>query len=309
MRIVYMGSPEFAVPALDALLDGGHEVVLAVTQSDKPGGRGKRPQTPPVKRRAMELGIPYAQPEKLRGNDEFREELAKAGADLFVVVAYGKILPPDILAIPRLGCVNIHASLLPKYRGAAPIQRAVMAGEPVTGVSLMYMTEEVDAGNVIATRRVKTGKKTSKELFDELAVLGAKMLAEELHKVEKGVKGKPQNHAEASYAPMIKKEEACLDFSMKPLALERIIRGMNDNPGAYAHFGDGKLLKIWEAEALPGECDAEFGHIENADDDGILIAAGGGLLLVKSVQAEGKKPLNAATFVRGSKMRLGDYFY
>ncbi|MDR1136110.1 MAG: methionyl-tRNA formyltransferase [Clostridiales Family XIII bacterium] len=306
MRIIYMGTPEFAAEPLEALFKSGFEVVLAVTRPDRARGRGKQIQSPPVKDVALRYGMPLLQPETVKGNAEFLRSLAEAEADLIVTAAYGRILPVEALSAPRLGCVNIHASLLPKYRGAAPIQRAVIDGEEETGVSLMWMTEEMDAGDVIAVKKTAIGRKTASELFTELAGLGAGLLVEALPDIEAGrAERRPQDHSEATYAPMIRKEEGHVDFTQPPEVIERLIRGMNSQPGAYTMFR-GAPLKLWGSEILDGVCAESPGTVISADGGGIAVSAGGRAILLTMLQAPGKKAMTAADFIRGNRISVGE---
>jgi methionyl-tRNA formyltransferase len=298
-----MGTPDFALPPLEMLCKEGYAVPLAVTRPDQPRDRGKRVQSPPVKAWAEAQGIPVLQPESLRGNAEFAERLRAEKPDLIVVAAYGALLPEEILNLPGLGCVNIHASLLPKYRGAAPIQRAVLDGGAETGVSLMRMAEKMDAGNVIAARKTPIGRKTTAELFGELSQMGAALLRDKLPDIAAGAPGAAQDEAQATYAPRIRKEEAHIDFSKSPEEIERLIRGMNAWPGAYALY-KGSVLKIWEAVPSEEPCEKPAGTILAASGEGITVAAGGRAVRLTVIQAQGKKAMQAADFMRGNKLEI-----
>ena len=307
MRVVYMGTPDFAVPALEALAAGGHEVVLAVTKPDAPSGRGKKLRACPVKEKAAELGIPVISPGRVKGNEEFYEAVKAAGPDIIVVAAYGKILPKSILDIPRLGCVNIHGSLLPKYRGAAPIQRAVLAGEEEAGVTLMYMAEEMDAGDMIAKASVRTGEKTSAELFDELSVLGAGLLMETLPAIEAGTAPRiPQDPAGVSFAPMVEKSEGHMDFGRSARQICCHVRGMNSWPMAYCFLG-GETMKVHEA--APGRSSeaplAAPGTVLSAGKSGIEVACGDGSVLLRRIQMPGKKAMDVSAWLLGNKIEIG----
>ena len=322
MRVVFFGTPEYAAVTLTKLLDAGYSVVMAVTQPDKPRDRGKKLHSPPVKELAARNGIPVLQPECLKHNGAFVDQLRAASADIFIVVAYGKILPSDILELPELGCINIHASLLPRFRGAAPIQRAVIEGAEETGVTLMYMNTEMDAGDIIAVRRTAVGHKSAADLFDELSVLGAELLLEELPGIASGqVKKRPQDHSHATYAPVIRKEEGHLDFKKTSDELDRIVRGMNAQSGAYAFYQD-TVLKIWEAvsiadysrssdsDAIPvNDGVAVPGTILETSNEGIIIASGNGVLKVNMLQAPGKRVMAVGEYLRGNKISAGDIFY
>jgi methionyl-tRNA formyltransferase len=309
MRIVFMGTPDFAAAPFAALCDGGVDVALAVTRPDRPRDRGKKTLGTPVKEAALIRGVPVAQPEALKGNREFMAALRAVGADLIVVAAYGKILPKEILELPPLGCVNIHASILPKYRGAAPIQRAVIDGAAETGVTLMHMCEEMDAGDIITTRRTAIGRKTSAELFRELSALGAEALLDTLPAIEAGRAGRqPQDHSAATYAPMIRKEDGHVDFTAPPERVERLVRGMNAHPGAFAMRGGG-VIKLWEAEATGDKSGAPPGTVISASEEGVRVSTGGGVVIFTKLQAPGKKAMKAADFVRGNKIGAGEMLY
>ncbi|MDR2157110.1 MAG: methionyl-tRNA formyltransferase [Clostridiales Family XIII bacterium] len=307
VKIVYMGTPDFATPALVALNRAGWTVALAVTQPDRRSGRGRHVAFTPVKRCASALGIPVAQPDRIKGNAEFVNRMIDIAPDLIVVAAYGKILPREILEIPSMGCVNIHASLLPKYRGAAPIHRAVEAGERVTGVTLMYMAEDLDAGDVIASAAVDiTGMNTGR-VHDLLASLGADLLMDTLPAIIAGTAiGKPQDHAAATYASMVRKEEGHIDFAESADAVERKIRAMNPFPGAYAFLG-GTRIKIMAAHVGTGGFSAP-GTVLEASGAGIAVSAKDGVVVLDVLQAPGKKPLAASEYLKGACIDTTDVF-
>lgn len=304
VKIVYMGTPDFAVPALSALVREGWNVVLAVTQPDRPAGRGKRIRPTPVKSRASSLGIPVAQPEQLKGNREFFDYLIDLRPDLIVVAAYGKILPREILEAPGLGCVNIHASLLPKYRGAAPIHRAVEAGERTTGVTLMHMTEALDAGDVIATAEACIEGMNTGRAHEILSSLGAKLLVETLPAIVAGTAGRvAQDHDNATYAPLVTKTEGRVDFNETARAIANKVRAMNPAPGAYAFLGDAQI-KILEAhvgisrpEDLRGKTP---GAVASVSDAGIAVVAKDGIIVFDAIQAPGKKPMKVSEYLKGN---------
>ncbi len=307
MRIVYMGTPDFAVPALQALYDGGHEI-LAVTKADRPRGRGNKMTPCEVKQRALELGIPVLSPEKLRGNTELVQALADFKPDIMVVAAYGKLLPQSILDIAPLGCINIHGSLLPEYRGAAPIQRAVLDGREITGVTLMYVGPELDCGDIIASACVSTAKKSSEQLFAELADLGAELLMEQLPLLKQGKASRiPQDPERASYAAMVTKEEGLIDFSRSAEDLEHHVLGMYSWPIAYT-FYNGQMMKVHEAEVseLRAEPGTAPGTVIRADKNGIAAVCGdGSVLLLKKIQMPGKKAMDAAAWLVGNRIETG----
>jgi methionyl-tRNA formyltransferase len=250
-------------------------------------------------------GIPVLQPENPQSDAEFSERLREVAPDLIVVAAYGKILPKEILDLPRFGCVNIHASLLPAYRGAAPIQRAVIDGARETGVTLMHMAEAMDAGDIIAAERTEIGDKTAGDLFAELSLMGAALLLRMLPSIEAGRAPRcPQDESGVCYAPMIRKEEAHVDFSKDPHAVCRLIRGMNPRPTAFAHYA-GATLKLWEAvpSSLPAPRPA--GTVVAASSAGISVAAGDGAVRITVIQAPGKRPVRADDYLRGNKIEIG----
>lgn len=301
-----MGTPEFAVPPLQKLCESGYQVELVVTQPDKARDRGKRIQFPPVKEKAQEHGIEVLQPESIRGNEEFITRIKEINPGLIVVAAYGKLLPVELLRIPRLGCINIHASLLPKFRGAAPIHRSVIEGELTTGVTLMYMEEGLDTGDMIAARTTEIGKKTTAELHDELSVMGADLLITSLPYIEKGINGKTkQDDSKATYAPMIFKQDGLVDFNKSPEEIERLIRGLNSWPGAYTIYR-GEPMKLWQAEASDEIANKPNGTILGVSNQGIKVAAGGRLLLLKKIQMPGKKAMDVSEYLKGNKIEDGE---
>jgi methionyl-tRNA formyltransferase len=323
VRILYMGTPDFAVPALDALYGAGVPPICVVTQPDRPRGRGHRLIPSPVKARAEELGLPVIQPESLRQGSEWGNALAKARPDLIVVCAYGKILPKDTLDAPRFGCVNIHASLLPKYRGAAPIHRAIEAGDRESGVTLMYMSEGMDEGDSMASRSVPIAGMNTGEATGVLAGVGAELLLDELPRIIGGAaRREPQDDAAATYAPPVRKEEGHIDFSLAPDRIERKVRAMTPSPGAYA-FLAGDKVKVWEARASARGADEQAkevdeqarrpaprpGEITRADGGVIeVLAARGGAVCILRLQSPGGKPMGAAEWLRGHSIAPGAVF-
>ncbi|MDR2610594.1 MAG: methionyl-tRNA formyltransferase [Clostridiales Family XIII bacterium] len=307
MKIVFMGTPDFAVPSLEALAASGHEIPLVVTQPDRPRGRGQKVQPPPVKARAVELGLRVAQPERIKRNEDFFRQLAEIKPDLIVVAAYGKILPGEIIALPAYGCVNIHASLLPKYRGAAPIHRAVEAGEEVTGVTLMLMSEGLDEGDILDARAVEIGESDTGRLHDLLARAGAELLAADLDDLLAGrIRPVPQDGALATYAPPVEKSEGQVDFSADADRIVRKIRAMNPFPGAYAFLNSAKFkIRAARRAAVPGD-GVRPGTVVFADKSGIGVAAGdGGVVVLDRVQLSGGRELAAADFLRGYELPPG----
>ena len=313
MKIIFMGTPQLAASVLDAMLAAGCEVSLAVTQPDRPRGRGRGVVMTPVKECALRHDIPVFAPEKIR-DPEAVERIRQESPDLIVVAAYGQILPKALLEIPPLGCVNVHASLLPRYRGAAPIQRAVIDGEKTTGVTIMKMDEGLDTGDILLQRRIDLAPdETADSLYDKLSVLGGEALLEALPGLENGtIVPIKQNDAESSYAPMISKSLGNLDWSLPAQELERLVRGLNSWPGAYTYYG-GKTLKIWGAavrsqEDLCGEDKAEPGRIAAVDKKTIYVQCGKDLLGLTEVQLEGKKRMPVQAFLLGCRVREGEAF-
>lgn len=307
MKIVYMGTPDFAVPPLRSLLNTEYEVAAVVTQPDKPKGRGKALMPTPVKEEALKHGIPVYQPEKVR-EPGFVEKLRELKPDLIVVAAFGQIIPESVLNMPKFGCINIHASLLPKYRGAAPIQYAVIDGEKESGVTIMKMGKGLDTGDMIARTEVPLAKdETGGSLFEKLSSAGARLLVETLPDIFAGtaVYEKQPEESPTPYAAMITKKMGLIDFSKSAEELERLVRGLNPWPSAYT-FLNGKNLKIWKAEADMTQAEKNIpGTVVRADEEGICVACGTGRLILKEVQLEGKKRMDCASFLRGCKVEPG----
>ncbi|MDD6311524.1 MAG: methionyl-tRNA formyltransferase [Firmicutes bacterium] len=304
MKVVYMGTPDFAVPAMQKLHDAGYEIAYAVTQPDAVSGRGKKVNFPPVKEKALELGIEVLQPEKVRGNEEFIQKIADAAPDVIVVAAYGQILPQSVLDIPRLGCINIHGSLLPRFRGASPIQAAILAGDEETGVTIMHMAKKLDAGNMISKASTPIDKKTAGDLHDELAVLGAELLLETIPKLE-NCEGEVQDENLVTYAGMITKKDGEIDFTKSADEIERMSRAFCPWPGTFTHLGD-KMLKIWKADAIMDKDTGKApGTVVEAKKDTLEIACGEGVLKVLEIQAPGKKRVTAGEYLRGNSIEIG----
>jgi len=301
-RIVFMGTPDFAVPSLEACTQLG-EVVLVVTQPDKPKGRGNQVTAPPVKVWALAHGLRVEQPEKLKAT-RLHEPLAAAQPDVVVVAAYGKILPPEMLAVPPHGCVNVHGSLLPKYRGAAPIQWAVANAEAETGVCLMRMEAGLDTGPVIACRRIPIAPDdTGGSVHDKLAKLGGEVLRDELPEYLAGRRPPvPQDHAQATLAPILKKEDGKLDFGLPARLLEARARGFSPWPGTFTHVG-GKMLKVHRARV--GERSGTPGEVLSATSEGLEVGCGEGSLVLLEVQPEGGRRMTAAQFLAGHRIEPG----
>lgn len=305
MKVLFMGTPDFAAGALKSLIDNGHEVVLVVTQTDKPKGRGKEVQYTPVKKVALEHGIEVFQPVKAK-EPESVAKLRESNADVFVVAAYGQILTQEILDIPRYGCVNIHASLLPKYRGAAPIQWSIIDGEEVTGVTTMMMDAGIDTGDMLDKVEVTIADdETGGTLHDKLMEAGAKLIIETLEKLENGTITRiKQNDEDSCYAKMLDKKMGNIDFSNPAWKIERLIRGLNPWPSAYTRI-KGKNLKIYQAKVIYEEYEGIPGEIVYIDKNSMYIKTGDGILDVKNLQLEGKKAMDIADFLRGNNIEKG----
>jgi len=303
-RAIFFGTPEFAVPTLRALADIA-QVVQVVTQPDRPKGRGMKLAPPPVKVLALELGIPVVQPTKVRTVD-FAESLRALQADVAVVVAYGRILPAGVLAAPRLGCVNVHASLLPKLRGAAPIQWAIVRGERETGVCLMCMDEGLDTGPVFARRSLEIGAdETSAQLAERLSALGAELLRDELPPYLAGERSAvPQVHALATLAPILRKEDGAVDWSRPAAAIHDLVRGFSPWPSAYTFLG-GLRLKLHRTQLADERAGNTPGEVLSADREGIVVACGEGALRLLEVQAEGARRMTGGEFVAGHPVPAG----
>ena len=299
MRVIFMGTPEFSVGTLEALIEAGHEAVLVVTQPDKPKGRGGKMQYTPVKEAALKHGIPVFQPRKVR-EPECIEELRRYGADIIVVIAFGQILPKEILEMTPYGCVNVHASLLPKYRGAAPIQWAVIDGEEVSGVTTMQMDEGLDTGDMLLKTEVRLDEKeTGGSLHDKLADAGAKLCVRTLKALEdKTVTPEAQGESTTAYARMLDKKLGNIDWSKDAVSIERLIRGLNPWPSAYTDW-EGKVMKIWEAQAV------SRGQAAGTAEPGTVVKTGDGILKVLSLQIPGKKRMEAEAFLRGYQIGVG----
>lgn len=308
MKIIFMGTPDFSVGTLEALIEAGHEVVLAVTQPDKPKGRGKEMQFTPVKECAVKHGIPVFQPRRVR-EPECIEELRKYEADVMVVVAFGQILPKEILEMTEYGCINVHASLLPKYRGAAPIQWAIIDGEEVTGVTTMQMDEGLDTGDMLLKTIIPIeAKETGGSLFDKLAEAGAKLCVETLDGlVAKTIVPEAQGETPTAYAKQIKKELGDIDWTWDGKAIERLIRGLTPWPSAYSNW-NGKQMKIWDAEITDGNTEETPGTIVKVEKDAFYVQTGNGLLKVCELQIPGKKRMDAGAFLRGYQVKAGEKF-
>lgn len=314
MRIVFMGTPDFAVSTLKSLIDSRHEVIAVVTQPDKPKGRGGKMQYTPVKEAALEAGIEVYQPQKAK-DEEFVKFIRKLAPDVMVVVAYGQILTKEMLDIPKYGCINVHASLLPKLRGAAPIQWSVIDGDEESGVTIQQMDEGIDTGDILLVKKYKLDKKeTGGSLFERLASFGGPMILEVLDMAEEGRLNPVKQGEDSTYAKMLSKATGKIDFLKDAISIERLIRGLNPWPSAFA-FIHGKMLKIWEADVLSEEeaeaagmsdDTAEPGTITAIGKDKIVVKTGKDYLVVTSLQLEGKKRMDTGAFLRGYKLEAGE---
>ena len=309
MKVIFMGTPDFSVSTLEALAEAGHEVVLAVTQPDKPKGRGGKMQYTPVKEAALARDIPVYQPKKIR-EPECIEELKKYNADIMVVIAFGQILPKEILQMTPYGCINVHASLLPKYRGAAPIQWAVIDGEKVSGVTTMQMNEGLDTGDMILKTEIPLDpKETGGSLHDKLAEAGAKLCVETLKAIEDHTATfEKQGESPTEYARMLDKKLGNIDWNTSAVRIERLVRGLNSWPSAYTHW-DKKVVKIWRAKAeADGTVKAEPGTVLSVEKDSFTVQTGDGVLRVLELQIPGKKRMDTGAFLRGYTIESGVKF-
>ncbi len=305
MRVVFMGTPDFAVPSLQKLLDAGFEVCAVYTQPDKPKGRGHKLQAPPVKELALQHEIPVFQPTSLR-KEEVQQELQSFQPDVIVVVAYGKILPKAVLDLPRLGCINVHGSLLPKYRGAAPIQWTVINGDGTGGVTTMFMGEGLDTGDMLLKAETPVGaEETAGQLFDRLKDLGADLLLETLEKLEQGtLTPVPQNEEDATHAPMLSKELSVIDWSKPARELHNLIRGLNPWPSAYSYL-DGKKLKIHASRVVEGSGEAGKAF---AKDGNLLVYCGEDALELTEIQTENGKRMDGKSYLLGHPLNKDSRF-
>jgi methionyl-tRNA formyltransferase len=303
VRLSFAGTPEFAATALAAIVDAGHDVTLVLTQPDRPAGRGMALQPSPVKKLALERGIAVFQPLTLK-DAAAQERIVATGAEVMVVAAYGLILPQAVLDLPYLGCVNIHASLLPRWRGAAPIQRALLAGDSETGVCIMQMEAELDSGPVLLREAVPiAADDTAGNLHDRLAVLGARLIVAALGRLP--LAGEPQPEEGVTYAHKIGKGDARIDWSASAAELDRHVRAFNPVPGAQASLG-GQAVKVWRAAAVAGN--GEIGRILRVDRDSIVVACGAGALVVAELQKAGGRRLPVGQFLAGNPLAAGDRF-
>ena len=323
LNIIFMGTPDFAKESLEAIYNAGHNIIAVVTNPDRPKGRGMKMIASPVKEFCMQQNIPVLQPEKIR---EIKDTLVQLNPDLFCVVAYGKILPKDILDIPKLGSINVHGSLLPKYRGAAPIQWAVLNGDKTTGITTMYMDEGMDTGDIILKQEVEIGEnETTGELWKRLSKIGGELLTETVDKIEKGIAPRTKQGKDFTLAPMLKKEISKIDWENKTAQeIKNLIRGLNPIMGAYTTYNN-KKIKIWKADKIETqkfmEEHPEFkNHIDrfttmvggtiifSDEKKGLYVKAKDGILLIQEVQAENSRKMNIQDFLRGNPLKMGEVF-
>lgn len=326
LKILFMGTPDFAQESLKSIYDAGFEIIGVVTNPDKPKGRGMKLAYSPVKEYALEKNLKIYQPIKIKNNTEFLDEIKTLNPDVICVVAYGKILPKEILEIPKLGCINVHGSLLPKYRGAAPIQWAVLNGDKTTGITTMYMNEGMDTGDMILKKEIEIGpEETTGELWQKLSKIGGEILVKTLKLIEEGKAPREKQTEEATLAPMLNKEMALIDWENSDInKIHNLIRGLNPIMGAYSYI-DGKKIKFWKSKVLTKEeffsyktefeeYEAKFnnlvpGTILIADDkDGLYIKANGGVLKILEIQGENAKRMPTADFLRGNHLIAGMIF-
>lgn len=302
-----MGTPEFAVPSLKMLIKE-HNVLAVVTQPDKPKGRGKKLAFSPVKEAAIENGIEVLQPVKVK-DGTFAADLRRFEADIFVVVAYGRILTEEVLALPKYGCINVHGSLLPKYRGAGPIQWSIINGDKKTGVTTMFMEKGLDTGDMLLKAEMDIDKEdTYGTLAEKMSIVGAQALKETLEMLEKGtLKREKQNDAESTYAPMINKDMECINWGDDAENIRNLIRGLNPDPGSYTVF-NGDILKIWKAETVDRQYGLKPGTIAEVSKNGFTVACGKGGLSIRELQPKGGKKMDAGAYMRGHKIEVGMVF-
>ncbi|NLW23166.1 MAG: methionyl-tRNA formyltransferase [Tissierellia bacterium] len=301
MNIVFMGSPGFAVPALESLYEEGHNISLVITQKDKPRGRGKKMHPTPIKAKALELNLEVYQPDSVN-SPECIDRLKEINPDCIVVVAFGQILKKEILELPKFGCINIHASLLPKYRGAAPINWAIINGEKKTGVTIMEMDEGLDTGDILKVKEITIGDEDdSQSIHDKLSLVGSRLIIETLKDIKEGKITKiPQDHSLASYAPMLTKEIGRIDWNDTGDNIVNLIRGLKPWPSAYMIY-EGKNVKIHQVEKIEKFSDEENGRVVKVSDDGIYVNCSDACIVIKELQFPGKKKLKVSDYLRGNR--------
>ncbi len=305
MKIVFMGTPEIAVPCLEKLIEENHEIVGVVTRTDKPKGRGKKLAMPPVKEIAVKNDINVYQPKKARDED-FINEIRVLSPDLIIVVAYGQILPKEILEIPKYGCVNVHVSLLPKYRGSAPINWVIINGEEKTGVSTMYMDEGLDTGDIILQKEIDLNDEiTAGELHDKIMYMGADLLKDTVNMIESGNAPRAkQVDSESSYAPIMDKSLGKIDFSKSAKEIHNLVRGVNPWPSAYTNY-DGETMKVWKTKITVEDSTKEPGTIIEVNKDGIKVCTKDKIILLEEIQMPNKKRVLVGEYIKGNTIKTG----
>ncbi len=311
MKIVFMGTPDFAKESLEAVYNAGHEILAVVTNPDRPKGRGMKLVASPVKEFALEKKLKIYQPEKVKNNVEFIEEIKRLKPDAICVVAYGKILPKEILEISKFGCINVHGSLLPQYRGAAPIQWAVLNGDKTTGITTMYMDTGMDTGDMILKEEIEIGENdTTGDVWEKLSKIGANLLVKTLKQIEEGTAPRIPQGTDFSMAPMLDKEMSKIDWENKDAKqIKNLVRGLNPIMGTYSYL-DGKKIKFWKVDVLQEDnSNAENGTVIKADSkEGLYIKAKNGIIKVLEIQGENAKKMSIQDFLRGNKIEIGSKF-
>ena len=311
MKILFMGTPDFAKESLEAVYNAGHEILGVVTNPDRPKGRGMKLVASPVKEYAMSKELKIYQPEKIKRNAEFIEEIKKINPDVICVVAYGNILPQEILEIPKQGCINVHGSLLPKYRGSAPIQWAVINGEKETGITTMYMDVGMDTGDMILQEKVEIGSdETTGELWERLSKIGGQLLVKTLEQIEKGIAPRIPQGPNFTMAPMLNKEMSKIDWNTKSAQeIKNLVRGLNPIMGTYSYF-NGKKIKFWKVEVIvDNKSNVENGTVIKSDSkEGLYIKAIDGIIKVIEIQGENAKRMKIQDFLRGNNIEVGQKF-
>lgn len=306
VRIVFMGTPEFAVPSLEMLIKEGYDVLAVVTQPDKPKGRGNKMSAPPVKEFAAEHGITVLQPAKIKTPD-FVEQIRELGPDLLITAAYGKIISKELLDVPPMGCINVHGSLLPAYRGAAPIHWSIINGEKKTGITTMFTDVGLDTGDMLLKKEIEIGPDmTVGELHDQMAVLGAEVLKDTLVELQNGtLLRKPQEDAISSYAPIISKEVGCIDWNKSAQEIHNLVRGTNPWPGAYT-FLNGSKMRVWRTDIFDCSEQGHAGEIIRVGDDGILVKCSNGYIMIQELQFDSSKRMKVSEYIKGHKINSGE---
>ena len=311
MKIVFMGTPDFAKESLEAVYNAGHEILAVVTNPDRPKGRGMKLVASPVKEFALEKNFKIYQPEKVKNNVEFIEEIKRFKPDVICVVAYGKILPKEILEIAKYGCINVHGSLLPQYRGAAPIQWAVLNGDKTTGITTMYMDTGMDTGDMILKEEIEIGENdTTGDVWEKLSKIGANLLVKTLKQIEEGTAPRIPQSTDFSMAPMLDKEMSKIDWENKDAKqIKNLVRGLNPIMGTYSYL-DGKKIKFWKVDVLQEDnSNAENGTVIKANSkEGLYIKAKNGIIKVLEIQGENAKKMSIQDFLRGNKIEIGSKF-